>query len=115
MKDFRYLGEEADKLGARLDSARMAYKNTNSTWAKKYWRKVIDQLRLEWRRLPILHDAGAKMTIIPKWTVKYDFYELSVHLEGDGLIDRLLEFTKLDANLDASWNQARERRLAKAQ
>lgn len=115
MKDYRYLGEDVDKLGRRMDAARFAWKNTKSKWAKKYWRQVLNQLKLEWRRLPILHDADAKMTLIPKWTIDYEFYEIGHKNEGSGMFDRIYDRFKLDANLDAAWNANRERRLAKAQ
>ena len=115
MKNFRYLGEETERLGARMDAARAAWKGTRSKWAKKYWHQVLKQLTLEWLRLPILHDADAKMTIIPKWTVDYEFYELGNTNEGSGIADRVYDKFKLDANLDASWHANRERRLARAQ
>jgi hypothetical protein len=115
MKDFRYLGEESERLGRRMDAARTAWKSTKSKWAKKYWRRVLNQLKLEWRRLPILHDADAKMTLIPKWTVDYEFYEVRQLNEGSDVFDRLYDRFNLDANLDAAWNNNRERRLAKAQ
>lgn len=115
MKNFRYLGEESERLGARMDAARSAWKNTKSKWAKKYWKQVLSRLKLEWRRLPVLHDADAQMTIIPKWTVDYEFYEIGHKNEGSGVMDRLYEKVKLDANLDASWHANRERRLARAQ
>ena len=76
MKNFRYLGEESERLGNRMDAARAVLKNTKSKWAKKYWQQILNQLTLEWLRLPILHDADAQMTIIPKWTVDYEFYEI---------------------------------------
>jgi len=115
MKDFRYLGEESERLGVRMDAARAALKNTKSNWAKKYWQQVLNRLMAEWLRLPVLHDADAKMTITPKWTVDYEFYELGHKNEGAGVMDRLYEKIKLDANLDAAWHANRERRLAKAQ
>jgi len=115
MKDFRYLGEEAEILGKRMDAARLSWKSTKSKWAKKYWRQVLTQLKLEWRRLPILHDADAKMTIIPKWTIDYNFFEPGVKMEGWDIFDRFFDKLRLDANLDAAWNANRERRLAKAQ
>ena len=115
MKDFRYLGEESERLGNRMDAARATLNNTNSKWAKKYWQQVLNRLMAEWLRLPVLHDADAKMTITPKWTVDYEFYELGHKNEGAGVMDRLYEKIKLDANLDTAWHANRERRLAKAQ
>ena len=115
MRYFRYLGEESERLGARMDAARASLKGTKSKWAKKYWKQVLARLKLEWRRLPILHDADAKMTIIPKWTVDYEFYEIGHKNEGSGVFDRLYDSFNVAANLDAAWNANRERRLAKAQ
>jgi hypothetical protein len=115
MKNFRYLGEESERLGNRMDAARAVLKNTKSKWAKKYWQQILNQLTLEWLRLPVLHDADAKMTIIPKWTVDYDFYEIGNLNEGTGIMDRLYDKFKLEVELDRAWHAHRERRLAKAQ
>ena len=117
LKNYRFLGDEAEVLGKRLDAARQSLKNSSSTWSMGYWTQVIDQLLLQWRQLPVLHDGDAQMSLIPRWTVNYEFVE--GQLEGGlygGISDRLYEnvFRK-DANLDASWEAHRAQRLARAQ
>ena len=117
MKSYRFLGDEAEILGRRLDHARNAYKKSkNRSWAKKYWRQVVERLVYQWRMLPALHDGDAKTTIIPRWTVTYDFFEAGHQNEGYGVTDRVYDrLFRHDANLDASWHRHREARLARAQ
>ena len=117
MKNYRYLGEEAEVLGLRLDAARDAYARArNDTWAKNYWGQVVESLLFQWRQLPILHDGDAQMTIIPKWTIDYNFYELAGAHENYGITEKFYDRVfNHDANLDASWHNHREARLARAQ
>lgn len=115
MKDYRYLGEDADTLGRRMDAARLSLKNAKSVWAKNYWSQVIARLELQWSYLPILHDADAKMTLIPKWTVDYNFFERGNLVEGCGIVERIYDKFKLSVDLEDSWNRNREKRLARAQ
>ena len=105
MKDYRYLGEIAEVLGTRMDAARNALSNAKSEWAKNYWKQTLDRLNFQWCQLPILHDADAKMTIIPKWTIDYDFFEVGHVNEGFGLTDRVFyKVFKENADLEQSWN-----------
>jgi hypothetical protein len=115
MKDYRYLGEDADLLGRRLDAARKVLKNTDSVWAKNYWTQTIKRLEFQWRQLPILHDADAKMTLIPRWHVDYEFFEKGPRGEGSGVVEKIFDKFSLSVNLDHAWNAHRERRLARAQ
>ena len=116
MKNYRHFGDEAEILGQRMDNARAAYaRSKRKSWAKNYWRQVVTQLLIQWRQLPILHDGDAHATIIPRWTVDYNFYELGNEL-GYGFTDRAYDrLFKHDAELDSSWNHHREARLARAQ
>lgn len=115
MKNYRFLGDEAEVLGNRLDYARQRLAVATSAWAKNYWSQNVERLLFQWRQLPILHDSEAKMTLIPRWTVEYDFYE-KAEWTGHGIADRAYDKIFRDsANLDASWNAHREQRLAKAQ
>lgn len=117
MKNYRFLGDEAEILGCRLDAARAAYARAKKkSWAKNHWKQVINRLLFQWRQLPILHDADARNVIIPRWKVDYNFYELNGPIEYVGVTERFYDkvFTH-DANLEASWHAHRERRLAKAQ
>jgi hypothetical protein len=117
MKSYRFLGDEAEALGNRLDHARKSLAGAKSDWAKNYWQRNVERLLFQWRQLPILHDGDAQMTIIPRWMVGYDFYERSE--EGglyNGISDRAYNAVfRSTANLDASWEAHRAKRLAKAQ
>jgi len=116
MKNYRFLGNEAEILGQRLDAARLCLTNSTRPWAKIYWRQVVESLVFQWRQLPVLHDADATMTIIPRWTVDYEFYELGSPHEYTGVSDRFYQKVfKESIDLDASWHAHREQRLAKAQ
>jgi len=116
MKNYRFFGDEAEILGSRLDAARASLSQSTRPWAQNYWQQVIDSLLFRWRQLPILHDADAQIAIIPRWIVDYNFYELGVPNEGDGVTDRAYhKLFKESVNIEASWHNHREARLAKAQ
>ena len=116
MKSYRFFGDEMEVLGNRLDHARKMVAGAQTPWAKNYWSNNVDLLLFQWRQLPILHDGDAQMTIIPKWTVDYEYYERSRPHEYTGITERAYEkLFRHDANLDASWENHRARRLAKAQ
>ena len=114
MKSYRFLGERMEALGDRLDAARAAHKKAKSDWAKAYWQQVIDSLLFQWRNLLSLHEGEAVMSELPRWTVKYDFYERD---DGMGLsfIDRVWNDKFKSPDLTASWERERARRLARAQ
>jgi hypothetical protein len=116
MKSYRFFGDEMEVLGNRLDHARDRAAKSKSTWAKNYWSQNVERLLFQWRQLPILHDGDAQMTLIPKWVVSYDYYEINGPIEYVGVTERA--YNKLfreNANLDTSWHAHREARLAKAQ
>jgi hypothetical protein len=116
MKSYRLYGDEAEVLGNRLDHARTLATNSKSAWAKNYWQQNVERLLFQWQQLPILHDGDAQMTMIPRWTVTYDFFEAGHLNEGYGVTDRAYDrLFKHDANLDSSWHAHREARLSKAQ
>ena len=114
LRNFRFLGEEADVLGLRLDAARKSLAESTTPWAQNHWTKTVEQLVAQWRRLPVLHDGDAKMSVIPRWTVNYDFYELS-----DEPVTRLFDldnfYNRGQPDLSWSWDNNRAQRLAKAQ
>jgi hypothetical protein len=115
MKSYRFLGEEAEVLGGRLDAARKSLAGAKSQWAKIYWAQAVERLLFQWHQLPILHDADAMVTIIPRWTVDYNFYEKAEYT-GHGIADRAYDkLFRQSANLDESWHNHRAERLAKAQ
>jgi hypothetical protein len=115
MKNYRFLGEEMEVLGQRLDAARECLVRAKSKWAQQYWQLTLDQLMSKWHRLPMLHDGDAQVTIIPQWTVDYDFYEKNIP-SGFDLVDRVYhEFFTGNVDLTTSWENNRAQRLAKAQ
>ena len=116
MKSYRFYGDEMEVLGLRLDAARQSLKSSTTKWSTCYWTGVVDQLLFQWRQLPILHDGDARMTMIPRWIVNYEFYETNGPIEYVGVTERAYNKIFRDsANLDASWHNHREQRLAKAQ
>ncbi len=118
LRNFRFLGEEAEALGHRLDAARKSLAESTTPWAVNHWTKTVEQLVAQWRRLPILHDGDAKMSVMPRWTVDYNYYELSDEPTGKMLdvFDKLYHFSySKDPDLSWSWENNRAQRLAKAQ
>ena len=113
-KNYRFLGDEAEVLGQRLDSARASLSASKSSWAQKHWQGVVDQLLFQWRCLPALHDGDARMQVIPRWTVDYDFYSVGSEVEGYNFTDKIFDEI-FRTSLDESWDRAREARLARAQ
>lgn len=114
LKGYRFVGDEAEALGVRLDAARAALKNAKTDWAKAQWQMTLDQLLVQWRALPVLHDGDAQVQIIPRWTVKYDFYEQD-HGIGHSMTDRVYDKLFREPDLQGSWDRVREQRLARAQ
>ena len=116
MKSYRFYGDEMEVLGQRLDAARQALANSKSEWAKVQWQQTVDRLLFQWRQLPILHDGDAQVTLIPRYDIDYDFYEKAGAHENYGITERAYDkLFRHDANLDASWENHRAARLAKAQ
>ena len=116
MKSYRFLGEEAEALGNRLDHARNSLSGAKSKWAKNYWSQTVERLLFQWKQLPILHDADAIVTIIPRWHVDYEFFEKSEEVVYGGFFDRLYhKHTGSSPDLTRSWENNRAIRLAKAQ
>ena len=119
MKSYRFLGDEAEILGTRLDAARKSLAGSRTAWARNYWSQTVERLLFQWRQLPILHDGDALTTIIPRWHVSYNFYERSE--EGgaglyNGISDRAYNMVfRKSTDLDASWENHRAARLARAQ
>lgn len=114
LRSYRFIGEEAEALGRRLDSARLALESAQSPWAQHHWQQVIDRLLFQWRSLPALHDGDASMSIVPRWTVDYDFYDIGSKVEGYTFTDKMFDEI-FRTSLDESWDRAREARLARAQ
>jgi hypothetical protein len=114
LRSYRFIGEEAEALGNRLDSARLALESSRSSWSKHYWAMVINQLLFQWRSMPALHDGDASMSIVPRWTVDYEFYDIDHSPGGYDITDKIFDEI-FRTSLDESWNRVREARLARAQ
>lgn len=114
LRDYRYLGEEAEVLGTRLDAARKSLAGAKTEWAKLYWTNAVNQLVLQWKHLPILHDSDARVQIIPRWTISYDYYERDDGV-GHGISDRMFDKLYREPDLQGSWDRNREKRLARLQ
>lgn len=111
--NWRFIGMEMEALGLRLDAAREALSRSKSDWARWYWTETLDRLMIQWRSLPALHDGEAKMTLLPRWTVDYEYYQTNQEIGGgwdiaDKLFDKIFR-----ADLDESWNRIRDERLMK--
>jgi len=116
MKNYRFYGEEMEALGQRLDAARTALANSKTGWARNYWQQNVDRLLLQWRLLPILHDGEAQLTIIPRWEVMYDSFEKHEGVDGSDFMDKIYNtVVNTTPDLQWSWDNNREKRLAKAQ
>jgi hypothetical protein len=115
MKSYRFFGDEMEVLGSRMDHARKRIDQSTTDWAKNYWTQNLERLLFQWRQLPALHDGNAQMTIIPSWSIDYNFYEKAEYT-GHGITDRAYNtIFRESADLDASWEAHRAQRLAKAQ
>jgi hypothetical protein len=114
LRNYRFIGEEAESLGNRLDQARLALENAQSDWARQHWQLVVDQLLFQWRSLPALHDGAASMSVIPRWTVDYEFFEIDHSPSAYNITDKIFDEI-FRTSLDESWDRVREARLARAQ
>jgi hypothetical protein len=116
LKNYRFFGDEMEVLGNRLDAARKSRSNCKTAWGRWYWQETVDRLMLQWQALPVLHDADAQVTIVPRWQVSYDFYEKDYYNEHNGITDRAYnKVFRESVDLDASWEAHRAARLARAQ
>ena len=116
MKSYRFYGDEMEALGNRLDHARKCAAGAKTAWAKGYWQRNVERLLFQWKLLPALHDGEAQMSIIPKWTVSYEFYERGERNLYNGVTDRAYhKLFRESVDLDRSWHAQREARLARAQ
>lgn len=110
LHNYRFIGEEMEALGLRLDAARAALAQSESAWARWYWQETLDRLLMQWRALPILHDGEAQTTLIPKWTVDYNYYETSTEIGSWDITEKV--FNKIyRPDLDESWRRIRDERI----
>ena len=119
MKNYRFFGEEMEVLGQRLDAARDALARSKNAWSRNYWQQNVDRLLFQWRQLPILHDGDAHVTLIPRWSINYDFCECSEEpvttIGIEQILSDKLHDMGLSTRLNESWDRNRAQRLARAQ
>jgi hypothetical protein len=116
LRNWRFLGMEMEALGTRLDAAREAQAHARSEWARWYWTETLDRLMLQWRHLVPLHDGDAKMSVIPRWTTDYEWWEKGQEIGYtglEGLTDALFDNIFRNEDLDAVWQRHRDARLMK--
>lgn len=114
LKDYRYLEDELNTLGRRLDSARICRKQAKTAWSRNFWDTVIQQLVTHWQRIPILHEIDAVRNNAPRWQVKYNFYEQPDAMEklngGERVVGNMLR----RPDLESSWHRHLNERLSRA-
>jgi hypothetical protein len=113
LRNWRFLGMEMEALGTRLDAARKALSQSGTDWARWYWTETLDRLMLQWRSMPIMHDADVTMTQMPRWTLDYEWFDGTAEIGGFDISDKLFEKIFRDENLDESWSRIRDERLMK--
>jgi hypothetical protein len=114
LKDYRYLEDELNTLGHRLDLARSARQRVKTDWGRNYWNTVLEQLTTQWQRLPVLHEIDAVGTNAPRWSVRYDFYEQPDVMESPGSAERAIGGMLRRPDLDSSWHRHHAERLSRA-
>jgi len=113
LKNYRFFGDEMEVLGSRLDAARKSLANSGTDWARWYWQETVNRLMLQWKNLPVLHDADAQMTQMPRWNIDYEYWECGY--ENYGIDDKLFDKLFGKTNLNDSWERSRNERLQKCQ
>jgi hypothetical protein len=116
LRNWRFLGMEMEALGTRLDAARKARAHAQSEWARWYWTETLDRLMLQWRHLVPLHDGDAKMSVVPRWTTDYEWWEGTqepTYTGLDGITDALFDKVFRTDDLDAVWQRHRDARIMK--
>jgi len=106
----RYLEDETEILGRRLDLARDRLKNARSEWSRNYWRRVIESLTVQWRNSPAVNHGQSLNPGTARWQVSYDFFE-----QDDGInqydFSRRIFDRIFRTDLNDSWERERMRKL----
>jgi hypothetical protein len=114
LRNWRFLGMEMEALGTRLDAAREALSRARSDWSRWYWTETLDRLMLQWRSMPAMHDGDATMTLMPRWSTYYEWWEGTdeIGYSGlEGLTDGLFNKIFRGEDLDSVWRRHRDERL----
>ena len=104
---------EMEALGTRLDAARDALSRARSDWSRWYWTETLERLMLQWRSMPAMHDGEATMTLMPRWTVNYEWWDGTSELGGWDISDQLFDKIFRTDDLDSVWRRHRDARLMK--
>lgn len=109
----RYLEDETEILGRRLDTARDRLKKSRSKWSRNYWRQVIDQLTRQWRASSANNQGQALGPGNNRWTIDRDFIDTCSGLEPDPISRSLKRIMSAisQSGLSDSWERARNRQL----
>jgi hypothetical protein len=113
LRNWRFLGMEMEALGTRLDAARESLARAKTDWARWYWTETLDRLMLQWRSMPILHDADVTMTLVPRWMVNYEWWDGTAEIGGWDISDQLFDKIFRTDDLDSVWRRHRDARLMK--
>jgi hypothetical protein len=113
LRNWRFLGMEMEALGTRLDAAREALSRAKSDWSRWYWTETLDRLMLQWRSMPVMHDGDATMTLMPRWTANYEWWDGTVEIGGWDISDQLFDKIFRTDDLDSVWRRHRDARLMK--
>jgi len=114
LRNWRFLGMEMESLGTRLDAARAALASAKTDWTRWYWTETVDRLMLQWRSMPAMHDGDATMTVMPRWTINYEWWEQGQEIGYSGLegiTDALFDKVFRGEDLDSVWRRHRDARL----
>ena len=114
LRNWRFLGMEMEALGNRLDAARKALADSKTAWARWYWSETVDRLMIQWRHLVPLHDGDALMTVLPRWSTDYEWWEGTSEISYSGLegiTDRLFDKIFRADDLEAAWHRRRDERI----
>ena len=104
---------EMEALGTRLDAAREALSRAKNDWARWYWTETLERLMLQWRSMPAMHDGDARMTIMPRWMVNYEWWDGTAEIGGWDISDQLFDKIFRTDDLDSVWRRHRDARLMK--
>ena len=113
LRNWRFLGMEMEALGTRLDAARAALSRAKSDWSRWYWTETLERLMLQWRSMPVMHDGDATMTLMPRWSANYEWWDGTVEIGGWDISDQLFDKIFRTDDLDSVWRRHRDARLMK--
>lgn len=108
--DSCHSGDEAEILGHRLDLARDCLKKAQRPWAQNYWNQVVSALMVQWKNSPAVNHGQNLARPVPKWTVKFDFFETEDSIDRYDLARRIFD-GMIVPDLDACWERERMRKL----